>query len=220
MAPFRWLRVIEKPAHGLLCGRSPVIDSLQSRGSYRRMENSTPNPSQSPANSADLLPGVYDELRKLARGMMSSESGPQTLTATALVHEAWLRVGGESVWENRRHFFGAAAQAMRRILMNRVRDRQRLKRGGIQERVELEDDMIIMPAPDDELLAVDEALGRLAAADPLGAEIVSLRFFAGMAWTEIAAVTGLTERELNRQWAFARAWLKAEILPESRTDGA
>lgn len=159
--------------------------------------------------------------------MMSSESGPQTLTATALVHEAWLRVGGESVWENRRHFFGAAAQAMRRILMNRVRDRQRLKRGGIQERVEMEDDMIVSPAPDDELLAVDDellavddALGKLAAADALGAEIVSLRFFAGMAWAEIAAVTGLSERELNRQWAFARAWLKAEISPESGADGA
>ena len=172
--------------------------------------------------SVELLPVVYDELRKLARGMLASESGPQTLTATALVHEAWLRVSksDEPQWENRRHFFGAAAQAMRRILMNRVRDRQRLKRGGVQERVELEDDMIVMPAPDDEMLAVDEALDRLAAADPLGAEIVSLRFFAGMAWTEIAAVTGLSERELNRQWAFARAWLKAEILPESRTDGA
>ncbi|MEK0450822.1 MAG: hypothetical protein RL088_3090 [Verrucomicrobiota bacterium] len=172
--------------------------------------------------SAELLPVVYDELRRLARGMMASESGPMTLTATALVHEAWLRVSKDDLakWENRRHFFGAAAQAMRRILMNRVRDRQRLKRGGVQERVELEDDMIVMPAPDDEMLAVDEALERLAAADPLGAEIVSLRFFAGMAWAEISTVTGLSERELNRQWAFARAWLKAEISPESRPDGA
>jgi RNA polymerase sigma factor (TIGR02999 family) len=160
------------------------------------------------------LPDVYEELRKLARGMMAAEAGPQTLTATALVHEAWLRVSKNDAqqWENRRHFFGAAAQAMRRILINRVRDRQRLKRGGVQERVELEEDMIVLPAPDDELLAVDEALSRLAAADPLGAEIVSLRFFAGMAWAEISTVTGLSERELNRQWTFARAWLKAEIF--------
>lgn len=199
---------------------TPVVDSSRRRGFYRGMEDSTPSPANTPANSADLLPGVYDELRRLARGMMASESGPQTLTATALVHEAWLRVGGESVWQNRRHFFGAAAQAMRRILINRVRARQAVKRGGIQKRVELEDDMIVAPAPDEELLAVDEALGKLAAADPLAAEIVSLRFFAGMAWAEIAVVTGLSERELNRQWAFARAWLKAEILPVSGADGA
>lgn len=177
-----------------------------------------------PLASGDLLPVVYEELRRIARGHMSRESGPQTLTATALVHEAWLRVSDDETnartWENRRHFFGAASQAMRRILMNRVRDRQRLKRGGVQERVDLEDHMIVLPAPDEELLAVDEALEKFAVADPLGAEIVRLRFFAGMTWTEISEITGLSERELNRQWAFARAWLKAEISPDSNTNGA
>ncbi len=169
-----------------------------------------------------MLPQMYDELRRLARGILSTESGPQTLTATALVHEAWLRVSKNDPvkWENRRHFFGAAAQAMRRILINRARDRKRLKRGGVQVRVELEDNMIVSPAPDDDLLAVDEALTRLTGADPLAAEIVSLRFFAGLAWKEISEITGISERELNRQWAFARAWLKAEILPNSTSDGA
>ncbi len=145
---------------------------------------------------------------------MAAESGPQTLTATALVHEAWLRVSkhGEPQWESRRHFFGAAAQAMRRILLNRARDKKRIKRGGEElERVRLEEVDVIAPAPDDELLAVDEALARLAAEDPALAEIVSLRYFAGLKWAEIAELTGQPERELNRQWAFARAWLRAEI---------
>ena len=175
------------------------------------MGEPTTNPAQSPANSADLLPGVYDELRKLARGMMSSESGPQTLTATALVHEAWLRVGGESAWENRRHFFGAAAQAMRRILVERARARQRMKRGGVQEQVELEDEMIVAPGPDEELLAIHDALTRLVDADPAAAEIVHLRYFAGLTWSDMAELTGSSERELGRQWEYARAWLKADM---------
>lgn len=164
------------------------------------------------ANAAELLPQVYDDLRKLARGMVAT-NGLQTLTATALVHEAWLRVSkdDEPRWENRRHFFGAAAQAMRRILLNRARDKNRLKRGGGHEHVQAEDDVIITPMPDEDLLAVDEALQRLEAEDAVAAEIVSLRFFAGLKWPEIAELTGINERELNRQWAFARAWLKAEI---------
>jgi len=172
--------------------------------------------SSSPAStaSAALLTDVYEDLRRLARGHMAAENGPQTLTATALVHEAWLRVSkdGRMQWESRRHFFNAAAQAMRRILLNRARDKKRLKRGGPgQERVPLESVEVIAPAPDDELLAVDEALTRLAAQDPVLAEIVSLRFFAGLTWGEIADLTGLPERELNRQWSFARAWLRAEM---------
>lgn len=162
--------------------------------------------------SSELLPGVYDDLRRLARGMMHSD-GLQTLSATALVHEAWLRVSQSDgpQWENRRHFFGAAAQAMRRILLNRIRDKHRLKRGGGHEHVPLEDATIIAPMPDDDMLAMDEALQRLEKEDALASEIVSLRFFAGLKWLEIAELTGLSERELNRQWAFARAWLKAEI---------
>lgn len=164
------------------------------------------------ASSGDLLPLVYDDLRRLAHGMMHSD-GLQTLTATALVHEAWLRVSKSEApqWENRRHFFGAAAQAMRRILLNRARDKHRLKRGGRHEHVQAEDDVIVAPMPDEDLLALDEALQRLEQEDAAAAEIVSLRFFAGLTWPEIAELTGINERELNRQWTFARAWLKAEI---------
>ena len=171
-----------------------------------------PSDSDTAASSSEFLPGVYDDLRKLARGMMAAEQA-QTLSATALVHEAWLRVSksGAPQWENRRHFFGGAAQAMRRILLNRVRDKKRLKRGGNQERVPLEEDVIMAPASDEELAAVDEALDRLAKDDPLAAEVVSLRFFVGLKWAEIAEITGMSERDLNRLWAFARAWLKTEI---------
>ncbi len=155
----------------------------------------------------------------MARGHMAGETGPQTLTATALVHEAWLRVSKEGgpQWESRRHFFGAAAQAMRRILINRARDKARLKRGGGDlQRVDLdalsdEATVLMAPAPDDELLAVDEALDELTAEDPVAGEIVRLRYFAGLTWPEIAELTGLPLRELNRQWAYARAWLRAAI---------
>ncbi len=171
------------------------------------------------ATSEELLPWLYEELRQMARGHIARESGEQTLTATALVHEAWLRVSndGGPQWESRRHFFGAAAQAMRRILMNRARDKARLKRGGgNMERVPLEavgedESAIIAPAPDEELLAVDEALDRLTAEDPVAGEIVRLRFFAGLTWPEISELTGMSERELNRQWAFARAWLRDAV---------
>ena len=152
----------------------------------------------------------------MARGHMARESGLQTLTATALVHEAWLRVSKDEgqQWESRRHFFGAAAQAMRRILINRARDKTRLKRGGEGvERVPLDavteaEAAILTSLPDEELLAVDEALDQLTASDAVAGEIVRLRFFAGLTWPEISELTGLSERELHRQWAFARAWLR------------
>ena len=152
----------------------------------------------------------------MARGHMARESGLQTLTATALVHEAWLRVSKDEgqQWESRRHFFGAAAQAMRRILINRARDKTRLKRGGEgAERVPLDavteaEAAILTSLPDEELLAVDEALDQLTASDAVAGEIVRLRFFAGLTWPEISELTGVSERELNRQWAFARAWLR------------
>ncbi len=181
---------------------------------------STAAPAPPPgSSSAELLPWLYDELRQMARGHMAGECGAHTLTATALVHEAWLRVSKDDhpQWENRRHFFGAAAQAMRRILINRARDKARLKRGGGgAERVPLEavgedHTAIIAPAPDAELLAVDEALDRLTAEDPAAGEIVRLRFFAGLTWPEISELTGMSERELNRQWAYARAWLRDAV---------
>jgi RNA polymerase sigma factor (TIGR02999 family) len=159
----------------------------------------------------DLIPVVYEELRKLARGQMACESGPQTLSATALVHEAWLRVGSEVRWQSRRHFFGAAAEAMRRILIERARAKARLKRGGEFERVDFEDVEIEAQTAGENVLALDEALAKLMREDPDVAEIVSLRYFAGLKWTEIAEMTGLTERDLNRQWEYARAWLRAEM---------
>ena len=162
-------------------------------------------------NSSDLIPLVYEELRKIARSQMVLESGPQTLSATALVHEAWLRVGDEVRWQSRRHFFGAAAEAMRRILIERARAKARLKRGGEFERVDFEDVEIEAPAAGEDVLALDEALAKLMREDPDVAEIVSLRYFAGLKWPEIAEMTGLSERELNRQWEYARAWLRAEM---------
>jgi RNA polymerase sigma factor (TIGR02999 family) len=158
-----------------------------------------------------LLPMLYDELRKIARGQMSRESGPQTLSATALVHEAWLRVGGEVRWQSRRHFFGAAAEAMRRILIERARAKATLKRGGEFERVDLDGLEIEAPSAVEDLLLLDEALAKLMREDHETAEIVSLRYFAGLKWSEIAEMTGLSERELNRQWEYARAWLRAEM---------
>jgi RNA polymerase sigma factor (TIGR02999 family) len=169
-------------------------------------------PAEAAASSSELLPQVYDDRRKLARGMVAGDA-QQTLTATALVHEAWMRVSKDTAshWENRRHFFGAAAQAMRRILINRARDKHRLKRGGNHEHVVLEDVEIAAPMHDEELLALDEALERLGKEDAFLAEIVGLRYFVGLSWPEIAEMTGVPERELNRQWAFARAWLRTEL---------
>lgn len=144
---------------------------------------------------------------------MVATNGPHTLTATALVHEAWLRVSRERGprWENQRHFFRAAAQAMRRLLLNRVRDKHRLKRGGNHEHLPLEEVEVAAPAPEAELLALDEALDRLAKDDAFLAEIVGLRYFVGLKWPEIADMTGVPERELNRQWTFVRAWLRTEL---------
>lgn len=162
----------------------------------------------------ELLPVLYDELRNLARGQMARESGPQTLSATALVHEAWLRISGgsgEPVWQSRRHFFGAAAEAMRRIMIERARGKMRIKHGGDYERVEWCEAEIIAVVPDDNLLALDEALAKLMLDDPMAGEIVSLRYFAGLKWSEIAEMTGMSERELSRQWEYARTWLHAEM---------
>ena len=164
--------------------------------------------------AAELLPLLYDELRRMARGQMARESGPQTLTATALVHEAWLRLSGGDEWRSRRHFFGAAAEAMRRILIDRARGKMAAKRGLRAKHVPLDAVEIEAGQPDEELLAVHEALDRLVAEDALAGEIVSLRYFAGLPWAEISELTGLSERDLQRQWSFARAWLHVAI-----TDG-
>ena len=160
-----------------------------------------------PRASEALLPLVYAELRGLARAKMAREQPGHTLQPTALVHEAWLRLG-EQRFENRAHFFGAAAEAMRRILVERARRKQRDKRGNGAEHLDVDEIEIAAPAGNgDELLRVHEVLDRLAAEDPQKAELVKLRFFAGLSLTEAGAVLGLPERTAKRHWAYARAWL-------------
>jgi len=159
-----------------------------------------------------LLPLVYDELRKLAAARMASEHQPQTLQPTALVHEVWLRLVGENhSWQNRRHFFSAAAEAMRRILVERARRRGRLKRGGERERVPLEEIDIAIEADDSHLLQVHEALEKLGQEDPVKAELVKLRFFAGLRIPEAAELLGLSTTTAKRYWTYARAWLYDEL---------
>jgi RNA polymerase sigma factor (TIGR02999 family) len=158
---------------------------------------------------AQLLPLVYDELRRLAAGKLAHEAPGQTLQATALVHEAYLRVvgGGRDLrWDSRGHFFAAAAEAMRRILVESARRKGRQRHGGGRRRVELSD-VAAAAAPVDEVLAVDEALTQLAREEPQTAELVKLHYFAGLSIEEAAALLGIAERSAYRHWAFARAWL-------------
>jgi len=168
-----------------------------------------------PQAAEQLLPLVYDELRKLAAQKMSREAPGQTLQATALVHEAWLRLGGDQqpAWQNRAHFFAAAAEAMRRILIDNARRKKALRHGGQAERVNLDLDSLELAAgmDDEQLLALYEALERLAAHDAAKAELVKLRFFAGLTIEEAAKVLGLSEPTAKRYWAYARAWLYREI---------
>jgi RNA polymerase sigma factor (TIGR02999 family) len=163
------------------------------------------------AQAADeLLPLVYYELRKLAASRLRQEKPGQTLQATALVHEAYLRLVGEEQaqnWDSRGHFFAAAAEAMRRILINRARDKKRLKRGGGRQRVNLDQINLALNTPAEDLLAVDEAIQQLAHEDSVGAELVKLRFFAGLNLRQAAESLGVARRTADRHWAFARAWL-------------
>ena len=163
--------------------------------------------------AAELLPLVYDELRRLAAWRLANEQPGQTLQATALVHEAYLRLVGKDdpQWNGRRHFFAAAAEAMRRILVENARRKKRLKHGGQMERVELEDSNLPAPLPDDELLALDEALDRFAQVDPRAAELVKLCFFAGLTQEQAAKELGVSLSTAERTWAYARAWLFREI---------
>jgi RNA polymerase sigma factor (TIGR02999 family) len=165
---------------------------------------------QGDPDAADqLLPLVYDELRQLAAQKLAQEKPGQTLDATALVHEAYLRLVGDQQFANRRHFFAAAAEAMRRILIDRARARRSLKRGGDGRRVTL--DAVAAPDPDERLLALDEALTRLAGADPLTARVVEMHHFAGMAHEQVAAALGVSVYLARQKWTFARAWLKAAL---------
>jgi RNA polymerase sigma factor (TIGR02999 family) len=159
--------------------------------------------------SDELLPLVYDELRRLAGARMAQEQAGQTLQPTALVHEAWLRLVGNTAqsWQNRAHFFGAAAEAMRRILIERARRKSRLKRGSGQALLNIADLDVMAAMPDDKVLLVDEALAQLQTEDPEKARIVSLKFFAGLTNEQIAELLNVNERTVRRQWNFARAWL-------------
>ncbi len=166
---------------------------------------------QGDPNAAEqLLPLVYEELRRLAAQKLAQEKPGQTLQPTALVHEAYLRLvgnGQEPHWDSRGHFFAAAAEAMRRILINRARDHQRLKRGGGWQRVDLEQLAAVEDASRTDLLTLDGALGQLAQAHPACAQLIKLRFFAGLTQEEAAASLGIARRTANRYWAFAKAWL-------------
>jgi len=166
-----------------------------------------------PKAAEELLPLVYDELRKLAAAKMAQEAPGQTLQATALVHEAWLRLVGanEQHWNSRGHFFGAAAQAMRRILVERARKKARVRHGGGLEKVDWDHVTIATEDGDDTVLAIDEALETLAKQSPQKAEIVKLRYFTGMEHQEIAQALGISEPTVRRHWAYARAWLYAEL---------
>jgi len=168
-----------------------------------------------PRASDQLLPLVYEELRRLAAAKMAQEKPGQTLQPTALVHEAWLRLAGENhSWANRRQFFSAAAEAMRRILIERARQRGRIRHGGGLQRAPIEELDLAVTASDDVLLLVSESLDRLAQHDATGAELIRLRFFVGLSNVEAAEVLGLSERTAKRTWAYARAWLHEEIQPQ------
>jgi RNA polymerase sigma factor (TIGR02999 family) len=163
--------------------------------------------------SEELLPLVYDELRRHAAARMAREAAGQTLQPTALVHEAWMRLvgDGDRTWQNRAHFFGAAAEAMRRILIENARRKSRLKHGGDQVRLDLDQLELAATTPDEKILLIDEALERLRAQDPEKAQVVVLKFFGGYTNQEVAANLGVTERTIERHWAYAKTWLFQSI---------
>ena len=179
---------------------------------------------QSPADearAAELLPVLYTELRRLAAALTAQRGPGQTLTPTALVHEAYLRLvkGQDPGWQGRRHFFGAAAQAMREILIEQARRKGRLKRGGGGKRVELAEGLAWIEPPADDVLALDEAISQLRAEDPRLAEIVMLRYYSGLTVEETAHVVGVSVSTLTRDWRYARAWLAGVLSQTGAPDG-
>jgi len=163
--------------------------------------------------AGELLPLVYDELRRLAASKMSQELPGQTLQATALVHEAYIRLAGtdRQNWRGRTHFFAAAAEAMRRILIENARRKQRLKRGGVMQKVDLDDACMSFKEPSEDLIALDEALTKLATEDSVKADLVKLRYFAGLTIEQSAEILGISRATADRYWSYARAWLFHEI---------
>ena len=171
-----------------------------------------------PSAAEHLLPLVYDELRKLAAAKLAQERPGQTLQATALVHEAYLRLVDQTTpqqWENRRHFFAAAAEAMRRIMVESARRKKSHKRGGEFERIELASDLLVSDPKADRVVAADAALSKLAQEDAQAAELVKLRFFAGFSITQAAEVLGISRSTAYEQWTYARAWLQCAIEDET-----
>ncbi len=175
-----------------------------------------------PQSSEALLPLVYAELRRLAAAKMLQEQPGQTLQATALVHEAWLRLAAatQQDWDSRAHFFGAAAEAMRRILVENARRKHQLKRGGQWQRIDWEGLEIAQLEPDDKILAINEALDELAKVGPVEAQVVKLHFFSGLEFGEIAPLLKISERTVHRYWAFARVWLFEHLRSTCRMAGA
>jgi RNA polymerase sigma factor (TIGR02999 family) len=179
-----------------------------------------------PQAAAQLLPIVYDELRQLAAAKLAREAPGQTLEATALVHEAYIRLVGHAApgdspgvsFSSRGHFFAAAATAMRRILIERARHKQRHVHGGGRQRVELQDDLATAPKPDEKLWALDAALTKFAERDPLKARLVELRYFAGLSGDEAARILGISTSTADRHWVYARAWLRRE-MENPKSDG-
>lgn len=172
-----------------------------------------------PTAAEQLLPLVYDELRRLASARMANEAAGQTLQPTALVHEAWLRLVGDQnkKWDGRAHFFGAAAEAMRRILIDRARRKRAIRHGGDQQRVDLQEVDLASTSPDEDLLAVSDALDKLATIHKDEAEVVKLRYFVGMTNDEAAEVLGISPRTAKYYWTHARAWLFREINAGNRS---
>lgn len=167
--------------------------------------------------AAELLPVVYEELRKLAAAKMSVERPDHTLDATALVHEAYLRLLGNQSFDNRGHFFAAAAEAMRRILVENARRNKRLRYGGAHQRRELNSDIAATPEPDVDLIALDEALGKLTVRYPVHARLVELRYFGGLSGEEAARILGISASTADRHWVFARAWLRREVGDQEKS---
>ncbi len=164
--------------------------------------------------AARLLPLVYDELRRLAAQKLAQERPGQTLQPTALVHEAYLRLVGADPakpWDGRGHFFAAAAEAMRRILVESARRKRRVKQGGGRQRQQLHPDLVAAPVPDDDLLALDAALARLAERAPVKARLVELRYFAGLTGDQAALILGVSPKTADRYWAYARAWVRRDM---------
>src|SRR5262249_47433288 len=177
-------------------------------------------PPAEPATAAQLLPAVYHDLRRLAAAKLAHEPPGQTLEPTALVHEAFLRLTRDTTadhWDSRGHFFAAAAEAMRRILVENARRKRALKNGGGLARHPLEEAELLAPQPREDLLALDEALTQLAAADPAAAQLVQLRYFGGLSIPDAARVLGISPRSADRLWAYARAWLHARVQAARRT---